>query len=228
MDIEEIWPPFALRITTGAMEMTPTRESDVPELAEIARGGVRRDGVEAFLVDWDSGSDEEIGRSIAQYQWGTRANFSPSDWTIEFTVRVGGRIIGLQGISSSNFLKTRSVKTGSWLARDEQGQGSGTRMRRALVTAFADHFGARTFHTGYIEGNHASRRVSEKIGYSPNGDFTIVVQGGEARAEHQMILRAEDIVRDDSIDVVGVEVVRRFLGLDPQAKSSSHTTAGAN
>ncbi|MBR7503788.1 hypothetical protein KCW65_27270, partial [Mycobacterium tuberculosis] len=77
MDLTEIWPPFGLRITTGDMELTPTREADLPELAEIARGGVRRDGVRAFLVDWDSGTDEEIGRSIAQYQWGTRANYSP-------------------------------------------------------------------------------------------------------------------------------------------------------
>ncbi len=77
MDLAEIWPPFGLRITTGDMELTPTREADLPELAEIARGGVRRDGVRAFLVDWDSGTDEEIGRSIAQYQWGTRANYSP-------------------------------------------------------------------------------------------------------------------------------------------------------
>lgn len=214
MDLAEIWPPFGLRITTGDMELTPTREADLPELAEIARGGVRRDGVRAFLVDWDSGTDEEIGRSIAQYQWGTRANYSPGDWTIEFTVRVDGRVVGLQGASSTDFPKTRSVKTGSWLARSEQGRGYGTRMRRALVTAFADHLGARTFHTGYVEGNDASRRVSEKLGYSPNGDFTIVVQGGEACTEHQMVLRADDIVRDDAVEVAGAEAVRRFLGLD--------------
>ena len=108
----------------------------------------------------------------------------------------------------------RSVKTGSWLARSEQGRGYGTRMRRALVTAFADHLGARTFHTGYVEGNDASRRVSEKLGYSPNGDFTIVVQGGVACTEHQMVLRADDIVRDDAVEVAGAEAVRRFLGLD--------------
>ncbi|RAE89856.1 N-acetyltransferase, partial [Burkholderia multivorans] len=47
MDLAEIWPPFGLRITTGDMELAPTREADLPELAEMARGGVRRDGVRA-------------------------------------------------------------------------------------------------------------------------------------------------------------------------------------
>lgn len=215
MDLEELWPPFALSIRCGDMELSPVRESEYPELADIADGGVRRDDLPSFLVSWDSGTRGEIAQAIAQYQWSTRANFRVDDWTIEFTVRVDGRTVGVQGVSAKDFVRTRSVSTGSWLALNEQGKGYGTRMRQAAVRTFADHFGAGEFHSGFFEGNAASRRVSEKLGYSPNGMKTIVAQDGQARVEHQVILAAEDFKRgQDPVEVAGAEVVRRFLGLD--------------
>lgn len=214
MDLHEIWPPFALTIRSGDIELSPVRESDYPELADIARGGVRRDGVQAFLVDWDTGDDVSIARSIAQYQWSTRANFTPDDWTVEFTVRASGRVVGVQGVSAKDYLKTRTVTTGSWLARQEQGQGIGTRMRAAVVRAFAEEFSAARFETAYFDGNEASRRVSEKLGYAPNGGHRVVAQDGRARTEHGMVLdaatRSED---EDEISVEGAEVFRRFIGL---------------
>ncbi len=60
----------------------------------------------------------------------------------------------------------------------------------------------------------------EKLGYSPNGDFTIVVQGGEACTEHQMVPRADDIVHDDAVEVAGAEAVRRFLGITDEKADS--------
>ncbi|SDR81769.1 Protein N-acetyltransferase, RimJ/RimL family [Brevibacterium sandarakinum] len=215
MELEEVWPPFALRIRCGDMELSPVRESDYSELADIADGGVRQHNLPAFLVNWDSGTREEIARSMAQYQWNTRANFQVNDWTIEFTVRVGSRVVGVQGVSAQHFPHTRSVSTGSWLALHEQGQGYGTRMRRIAVTAFADHFDAVSFHSGFFEGNEASRKVSERLGYSPNGVKTIVAQDGLAHVERQVILTAANIERGpDPVEVVGAEQVRRFLGLE--------------
>lgn len=226
MDLEKIWPPFALRIRAGDMVMSPVREADYSELADIAEGGVRKDGVPAFLINWDSGSAEEIARSIAQYQWSTRANFHVNDWTIEFTVRVAGRAVSVQGISAKDFAATRCISTGSWLALLEQGQGYGTRMRAATVAAFADAFDVETFHSAYFEGNEASRRVSEKLGYSPNGVATRVAQDGHASIEHQVILAASDFNRSpdrvergpDRVEIEGAEAVRRFLGLAPSGQ----------
>lgn len=214
MNIAEYWPPFALNLRSGNMELSPVRDSDLPELARIASGGVRRDRVQAFLVDWDSGSDAEITRSLAQYHWNTRATLTVESWTIEFTVRVGGEIIGVQGVSAQQFPLTRTLSTGSWLRKDRQGQGSGTRMRSLVVGAFIREFGARRFDTGYIDGNTASRRVSEKVGYSPNGTRSIVAQDGTASTEKLMVLFSEDYRHTmDDIDVSGAEEVRAFLGL---------------
>jgi RimJ/RimL family protein N-acetyltransferase len=216
MDLETIWPPYALRLRCGDMELSPVRESDYAELAEIARGGVRRNGVQAFVVDWDSGDDEQIARSLARYHWATRANFTVEEWTVEFTVRVGGRAVGVQGVSARHFPQTRTVTTGSWLAREEQGKGYGTRMRTAVLTAFAEHFAASTFETAYVEGNEASRRVSEKVGYSPNGSHAVIAQDGEARIEHSLVLAAQDLQRSaEPVRVEGAGTFRSFLGLDP-------------
>ncbi|WP_231446106.1 GNAT family N-acetyltransferase [Brevibacterium zhoupengii] len=196
------------------MDLSPVRESEYSELADIASGGVRRNNIPAFLVNWDSGTPQEIAQSIAQYQWSTRANFRVDDWTIEFTVRVNGHAVGVQGVSANDFVRTQAVSTGSWLALHEQGKGYGTLMRRAVVVAFADHFGAREFNSGFFEGNAASRRVSEKLGYTPNGVKTLVAQDGQARVEQQVMLAAEEIIRGpELVEVAGAEVVRRFLGL---------------
>ena len=47
MLIDSIWPPYALHLQCADMELSPVRDADLPELAEIARNGVRRDGVQA-------------------------------------------------------------------------------------------------------------------------------------------------------------------------------------
>ncbi len=212
MDISEIWPPFALHLRSDGMELSPVKEADITELAQIARGGVRRDGIEAFHVNWDSGTDEQIARSLAQYHWSTRANFTVDEWTIEFTVRVNGRAIGVQGVNGHRFPQTKTVSTGSWLALPEQGRGYGTRMRRMIIETFTNHFGAARFDTAYFEGNDASRRVSEKLGYSPNGDRSVVGQNGTVLTEHHMVLRSEDYVRTgNDLQVTGADAFRTFL-----------------
>ena len=214
MDISEIWPPFALHLRSGDMELSPVREADIPELAQIARGGVRRDGIEAFLVNWDSGTDEQVARSLAQYHWSTRANFTVDEWTIEFTVRVDGRAIGVQGVNAHRYPLTRTVSTGSWLALPEQSRGYGTRMRRIIVETFIRYFGATRFDSAYFTDNDASRRVSEKLGYSPNGHRSTVVQNDTVLTEHHMVLNAENYEPEDSdLHVTGDAPFRNFLSI---------------
>lgn len=214
MKLEEIWPPYALTISAGNMRLTPVRESDYEELAEIARGGVRKDDIQAFMVDWDSGPDKQIARNIATYQWSTRANFSVSEWTIEFCVRVDDRTVGVQGTNAKSYPKTRTISTGSWLARNEQGQGYGTQMRAMVISAFSQHFSAMAFETAYVEGNEASRNVSRKLGYPPNGSHVIITQDGEARRENRMSLHAADYRHDGpDVHVAGAKTFRKFIGL---------------
>src|SRR5699024_11481002 len=128
---------------------------------------------------------------------------------------VGVWVVRGRVLASDRSPPPRPVPTGSWPAPEEQGRGFGTRMRSMVIDAFARHFATHRFDTGYIAGNDASRRVSEKLGYSPNGHRRLISQVGAPRTEHQLVLFAADYEpTDDEVIVTGAEAVRRFLGLE--------------
>ena len=80
------------------------------------------------------------------------------------------RPIGIQELRATGFPTLRTVETGSWLGRAFQGQGIGTEMRAAVLALAFDGLGAEVASSGAMDGNAASRRVSEKLGYEPNGE----------------------------------------------------------
>ena len=71
----------------------------------------------------------------------------------------------------------RTVETGSWLGRPYQRQGIGTEMRAGVLALAFDGLGAEIATSGAVEGNPASRRVSEKLGYEPNGEALLAPRG---------------------------------------------------
>lgn len=219
MSLEEIWPPYALTISCGNITLSPVRDSDLPELAALAAGGVTAHPG-AFIVDWDQGTAEEVARNLATYHWRTRGAINPEEWTLELAVRVGGEAVGVQSAGARAFAKRRTVGTGSWLSRNHQGHGIGTRMRQAIAVACFDHFGARELVTSYFSGNDSSRRVSEKVGYVDNGSLIDVsASGSHVGREHRMLLTPDRLVRPaEEVTVTGAEAVAEFLQL-PTATS---------
>lgn len=220
LSLEEIWPPYALTISCGDLSLSPVRESDLPELAALAAGGVQTHPG-AFIVDWDKGTPEEVARSMATYHWRTRAEATPQNWRVEFTARLAGEAIGVQSAGARAFAQRRTVGTGSWLGRQHQGHGIGTLMRQTIAAAFFDHFGARELVTSYFEGNEASRRVSEKVGYAPNGSLMEVSAGGaHIGREHSMLLTQDRLVRaQQPVTITGAEVFAEFLQLPRAAET---------
>ena len=75
----------------------------------------------------------------------------------------------MQDLWAEDFAARRSVGTGSWITRARQGRGYGTEARSAVLDLAFGHLGAIEALTEYTEGNHASERVSRKLGYVPNG-----------------------------------------------------------
>ena len=215
---EEIWPPFRVHITCGHLHLTTVRESDVPELAALAAGGVATPGTVAFPNNWDVGTEAEIARSLATFHWKVRAGFTVSAWIVEFAVRRGGTLLGCIGARATDFPTTRTVDTGSWLASSAQGRGTGTLARQALAVAFFDRFGAAELTSGADVGNHASVRVSEKLGYRRTGTYTLTDTTGLQATGNRFRLLPADLLRPaDPVEVTGVEAFRDFLGLDSPA-----------
>lgn len=213
MDLRELWPLFGLRLRTPRLELAPMTDPDLAELAALAAAGVHDPQVMPFAVPWTDGPAAEIPRRVLTWHWSQRAAFDSENWVVEFGVRHKGRIIGSQGISATHFPLTRTISSGSWLGCGHQGRGFGTEMRAAVVALAFDHLGADRCESAAFLDNPASLRVSEKLGYRPNGDVVVIRRPGEAVVNQRLLLRPEWFRRPDwQLRVEGLDPCRALLG----------------
>ena len=95
----------------------------------------------------------------------------------ELGVRVDGELAGVQAVTARDFAATRTVSTGSWLGQRFQRRGIGTEMRTAVLELAFRGLGAEIARSGALDGNDASLRVSEKLGYRVVGRGTAEPRG---------------------------------------------------
>lgn len=224
LTLEDVFPPFGLRIRCGALEQRVLRDEDLPELVELVRDGVQAPGTPMpFLADWHEvpfapGRPGAFPASSLPWWWTQRATFAPDDWHLALTVRHEGVLVGMQDMHASHFPLTRTVETGSWLGRAHQGHGLGTVMRQMAIGFAVDELDAAACESGYVEGNRASQAVSRKSGYVENGRRVIVQQtqqGPVAVREQRVIVTPETVVRPaEPVVVDGAHELRRFLAIE--------------
>lgn len=224
LTLEEVFPPFALRISCGFVDLRVLRDDDLPELVELVRGGIQVPGLPMpFLQAWHEepfapGSANGFPTTSLGWWWTQRATFAPQEWRLALVVRRDGVLVGTQDLHAKDFAQTRQVATGSWLGRAHHGMGTGTLMRQLAVGFAFDELGAAQCESGYIVGNHASAAVSRKAGYVDNGRRRIVQnsrQGKIGADEQRVKVTPATFVRpDDQVSVEGADVLRRFLGID--------------
>ena len=212
MDLIDLWPPYGVCISEGDLELRIVRESDAPELVELVRSGIHDPDAMPFLFPWTRRSDDEAPAEYMRFMARTKAGCGPDDWDLQFAVRLGGELVGTQGITAKNFAVLRTAETGSWLALRHQGQGIGTRMRRAVCTFAFDELDATEVTSHAFVDNPASLAVSRKVGYRDNGTRRVAREGALA-VEQSFVLRPDDLVRTDPIRTTGAEALRSFLGL---------------
>ncbi|MGD7705721.1 GNAT family N-acetyltransferase [Microlunatus sp. Y2014] len=212
MDLERIWPPYAVRVTSGDLELRVIRQEDAPELVDLVLDGVHEPEVMPFSIAWTDAPRDELPENYLRYVARKVANFDKSAPQFDFVVRLGGQVVGVQAFGgASDFVVTRTGETGSWLGKRFQGRGIGTRMRR-LVCAFAfDALGATEITSGAFVDNAASLAVSRKVGYQPNGlDRTI--RRGELVMQQRLVLTPDDFDRGpESVMITGSEGLSAFL-----------------
>jgi RimJ/RimL family protein N-acetyltransferase len=213
--LTDIYPPFALRVRSGDLELRVIRDEDIPELVALAEEGIHDPATMPFAFPWTDAPVSELGLNMARFYWRSRADSVPDSWSLECTVRRDGQLLGVQGVSTKDFLVTRTGETGSWLAKRHQGQGVGTRMRRAMCMLAFDHLGFEEVTSGAFLDNHASRAVSRKVGYRSNGVVRHKRRDDDLARLELLVLSPADLVRDGTeISVEGVAELRRFIGLD--------------
>lgn len=218
--IGEIFPPAGLRIISGDLELRGIGPDEALALLAVAQRGVHPPEKMPFGFPWTDAPADELPLNFLQWWARHITTFNRERWGLDLAVVWQGRMVGVQGVETQDFLATRVGETGSWLGLEFHGRGIGTAMRALWCTFLFDHLDFEALASGSLEGNEASLRVSEKTGYRPNG-VTWVAPRGERIAVRRMLLRPEDLTSRPALQISGLEPLRRFLGLDTPATQSS-------
>lgn len=209
-----VWPLYDLRITTPRLELRLPDLDRLSELAAVAAAGVHDEDRMPFVAAWTDVSPEERARATFQHLLGTVAGWTPRKWSLGLAVSWEGKVVGRQDLGATDFAVTGEAHTGSWLGQAYQGRGIGTEMRAAVLHLAFEGLGARSMTSGAMADNARSLRVSEKLGYRPDGREVLSVRG-EARDHRRLRLdRAGwEAHRTVPVELHGLEPSLALFGL---------------
>jgi RimJ/RimL family protein N-acetyltransferase len=213
----EIWPLYGLRLSVGDLELRYPDEKDMADVAELLREPVHDPEVMPFSVPFTDAPEPERVRGALQFHWRARAEWSADNWGLPLVVVRDGEVVGTQQVNGKAFVVLREVETGSWLGRRHQGRGAGTLMRRAVLHLAFAGLGASAARSGAFYDNAASLRVSEKLGYVPDGTETLLRRGEPARMVRLILTRQRWEEADSQgppVTISGLESCLEMFGLE--------------
>jgi RimJ/RimL family protein N-acetyltransferase len=206
-------PLLGLRITAGPVELRGVTDDLLGPLAELASGGIHDPDYMPFFTPWSLTPAADMPRSMAQFHWGSRSRFAVEHWSADLAVFYDGELVGSQGISTTDYLVTRTGETGSWLARKFQGRGIGTAMRQVMCAFVFDHLDAQSITSAAYADNPASLGVSRKVGYRENGTERRNRMGEPATLVRLLLEPARLVRYEHPLTVEGLPEFRRSIGL---------------
>ncbi|WP_029291999.1 GNAT family N-acetyltransferase [Cellulomonas sp. HZM] len=217
MTLADHWPLVDLAVTSGDLTLRYVDDELLPQVAALAARGVHAPDAMPFYFPWTRGSADDVARSVLTYHWRTRAETSPDRWALELALIRDGEVLGVQGMTASDFPVLRTAETGSWLGLEHHGQGLGTRMRLMILHLLFDGLGAERATTGAFADNPASLGVTRKLGYRANGDDRLAREGVATTSLRFALDRADWQTRPEHhrppIELHGVPATRELLGL---------------
>lgn len=211
--IGDLFPVLDLHVTAGDLELRGITDDDIVALSALAAQGIHSPDRMPFSFPWTDVAAADLPLNFAQYHWRTRADFSPSSWVLNLGVWAGGEQVGVQGVTTSNFVVRRTGETGSWLGAQHQGRGLGTVMRQVMCVLLFDHLGFTEVTSGAFVDNPSSLAVSRKVGYRVNGTERYE-RRGELAEMTMLALRPDELVRPEGpVEVAGADRVRALIGV---------------
>ncbi|MDO4761851.1 MAG: GNAT family protein [Corynebacterium sp.] len=110
-------------------------------------------------------------KELLKKHWKLRAELSADNWGLSFIVRDlhSKQVCGTALIRAHNFATTKTVHTATSLRATHHNQGIGTAIRRSFAELAFTHLHAETMATAWFVGNHAAKRLSQKLGYHITG-----------------------------------------------------------
>jgi RimJ/RimL family protein N-acetyltransferase/predicted GNAT family acetyltransferase len=205
----------ALRVRTPRLELRLATRAELRELAEVAQRGIHPSEEMPFTVAWtDNASSPSFRDDFVAFHEDAVASWRPARWTLNLIAFEDGRPVGTQALRARSFARTRRVDTGSWLGRDRQGRGLGTEMRAAALELAFGPLGADEAWSTAHDGNEASLRVSDKVGYAASGTETHRPRGERVRAT-KLVRRRDGWRSPVSVDIGGLGPLLPLFGAAP-------------
>jgi RimJ/RimL family protein N-acetyltransferase len=194
---------FGLHLRTPRLELRLPTDDELVALAHLAEAGVHPPEEMPFFYAWTDG----IGKpgfvdEFVAFHHRQRDEWRREHWHLLLGVWADGELAGTQGAELTG---PGTAETGSWIGQCFQRRGVGTEMRAAMLALLFDGLGLDAVTSGALEGNVASARVSEKLGYEPAGEDVASPRGVPVRK------RLFRLTRDRWTSPVEVEIA----GLEP-------------
>jgi RimJ/RimL family protein N-acetyltransferase len=200
---------WQLRLRTRRLLLRPLEPTGFEALRQVALAGVHDPATMPFAVAW---TDEPGLPGFVEFHRAWLDDWQPDNWSLAFAVWAGPALIGVQNVTGNEFASRRVVDTGSWLGAAHQRRGYGTEMRAAVLEFAFRGLGAEIARSGYLDGNDASRRVSEKLGYRIVGRRTESPRGRPV-GPTDVELRREDWRSPIRVEIEGLEPALSLFGV---------------
>jgi RimJ/RimL family protein N-acetyltransferase len=204
---------YGLRVRTPRLELRLGSRDELLELGRVAEQGVHPPEEMPFAVAWtDRIGEPDFLDGFVAYHEQYLADWSPDEWTLNLLVWEQGGLVGSQGVMAKEFAGKRCVATGSWIGSAHQRRGIGTEMRAAVLELAFRGLGALEAESSWLEGNVASQRVSEKLGYVGRGVGEKSPRGVPVR-EYGVAIEQSAWVCPVPVTIVGLEPCLPLVGL---------------
>ncbi|GAA4023546.1 hypothetical protein GCM10022631_42870 [Deinococcus rubellus] len=208
-----LYPPLNLKVITPRLELHGATDELLAQLLPVVRGGVVAGQPYPFDDPMSLYEDNPVReRKWLQAIWRGRGNVHPESWRLYFVILLGEQAVGMQDLIGVNFDTCQTVTSFSWLAPSVRQQGLGREMRAAILHLAFEGFGAAEAASEAFFDNLASNRVSESMGYQPNGSDW-ATRRGEPAVLNRWRLKRDDWApnRRSDIELIGAEECKAVL-----------------
>jgi RimJ/RimL family protein N-acetyltransferase len=203
---------FGLRVTTPRLTLRVGTTGEVRALGELAQRGIHAPEEMPFGVAWsDRTALPGFLEEFATFHRKALTGWTADRWHLNLLVWEHGILVGTQGLGAERPGEQRLVSTGSWLGRNAQGRGIGTEMRAAVLELAFRGLGAEAAASGWLEGNAASGRVSEKLGYRNTGVSEVSPRGTPV-PHHDVRIERADWRSPVAVEISGLENCLALFG----------------
>ena len=212
------YPPLNVQVHTPRLSLLGATDDLLERLVPVVRAGV------VTAPPWPFDDPMSLYEDSPEREWrwlravwAGRGRVSDSFWRLYFVVVVDDEPVGMQDLIGTNFSALGTVHTFSWLSSDARGRGLGKEMRQAVLHLAFEGLGAQHAGSDAFIDNDSSNRVSQALGYQPNGVDWATRRGDAGELTRWRLTREQwSTRRRDDIDLIGVAECLPVLGIrDP-------------